>query len=1327
MPQPEHGIVQILNDGQCAIGLGFVVGRRQVVTCAHVVNSALGRAQRDASPPSAQPIWLRFPFSGEEVVRLARVAVWTPRPDEVFELTDVCGLVLPEPMPEPAWPLTFADEGGSPSAVQMWGPSPLRETGGHVTGELMGAVDAVRLQVDQRVGGVFAARVGFSGGPVWNRATGQVVGMLQAVGREDVYVIRPEVLVRAWPDVLFRPPPSPYVGLRSFGTDDQEVFFGREEFVSALVEDAARIPLIVVMGPSGSGKSSTIDAGLVPRLTAQGSTAVVRMRPGRQPMRALAWAMWPTEDLDAGVAKLRARGLRYCVGQFLGQAGLKRCVIVVDQGEELITRAVEGGFLDLLSELIDPESVAGKPSDIVVALSVRAEYFGQLLVAHERIGDYVREHARTLRQMSESELRAAISQPLLRTPPPRVAIRDSLVDQLCADFRGRPAELPLLQFALTRLWEAQRDGELTLESYHRIGGTAALARYADERAALLSEAELAAARRILTGLVLPGTEDVGRPVARSELRSGDWPVVERLEQDRLVVTWGPGRQGAEPTVEIAHEALLRGWARLREWLHDNHEFREWRHSTALLQNAWLENSRDPSLLLRGPVLARAEAMISSYPEDTHKVRPFVEDSRGTQDAEERHRKELTARAEALHLSARAELAAATSHLGMEKALLLDICSLRRFPTVEAERALHRRASASTVLLSRFQGSNDNYVSLLAFHPRANILAAADGAANVRVWDLSTGGELHCFPKAKFTRVTALDFDAEGARLAIGFQYLDTEVWDVATGRQLNRLAIEGTFDGSVEGLAFHPDGTRLATGGDQNVRIWDLAKPRGKEIRRFEHRANAVAFGPDGTLLATGGIDSTARVWDLATGSEVHRLEHENEVTGVGFPPEENRLVTVSAYAHGRPDTMSRVWDLSTGQAISHLAFDGSVSGDVAFHLNSNTAATHSTDQTARVWDLSSGEELHRLIHDSPVYAVAFDPEGQHAATGTYDGAILLWDLAARLETFTAASDRWFDDMSFHPDGTMVTGACYNSARVWDLRLGEELDPLESAEIFSVALAPTGTRLAIGTRAASVWDLETRQELHRFPHGSVVNGVAFHPDGTLLASCSSDGSARLWDLETGREVVRLQHDIGAGHGNEDWDDDTAGVTVSAVCFDRAGGRLATASDNSARVWQLPEGGETYQLTHPRVVHDVSFHPQGISLATACEDGIVRVWDLETGAEAHGFTTDGTLYSVAFDANGIRLAAGGYGTSYVWDLETREETHRLYSTGYVRAVAFDSTGTRLATADKAVHVWDLRTETLIEQARARLTRNLTPEEWQRYMPGQPYEKFRDDLP
>lgn len=1326
MPRPEHAIVQVLDDSQDAIGLGFVVGRRHVVTCAHVVNSALGRAQREASAPPVQPVWLRFPFSGEEVVRLARVAVWAPRPDVAFELADVCGLVLPEPMPEPAWPLTFADEGGSPSAVQMWGPSPLRETGGHVTGELMGAVDAVRLQVDQRVGGVFAARVGFSGGPVWNRATGQVVGMLQAVGREDVYVIRPDVLIQAWPEVLFRPPPSPYLGLRSFNADDHDLFFGRDEFVSALAGDADRLPLIVVMGPSGSGKSSVIDAGLVPRLTAQGDTAVVRMRPGRYPLRSLAWAMQPSQDPDTGADRLRRRGLRRCVDEFLAQAGRKRCVIVVDQGEELITRATEEGFLDLLSELIStrPVTEAGADiarPDIVVALSIRADYFGQLIVAHSRVGDYIRQHARTLRQMSEPELRSAITEPLLRTPAPRVTIRDSLVEQLCTDFRGRPGELPLLQFALTRIWEAQRDRELTLESYQRIGGTGALAQYADERIASLSEQELVAARRILTGLVLPGTEDVARPVARSELRADDWPVVERLEQDRLVVTTGRRREDEQQTVEIAHEALLRGWSRLREWLHDDRELREWHHSTTLQRNAWLDGGMDLSLLLRGPVLARAEAMISSYPEDTHTLREFVEESRAGQDAEERYRKELILRAEALHLSARAQMAEVTSHLGTQEALLLDICSLRRFPTVEAERALHLRASASPVLLSRFQAS-DRYVSQLAFHPHADILAAADDAATVHVWDLSAGEELHCFRKAEFTRVTALCFDADGTRLAIGFQMLDTEVRDVATGRQLNRLAGESVGDGVVEGLAFHPDGTRIAIASDQNVRVWDLTQAEGRKIRRLDHRASAVAFSADGTLLATGGFDATARVWDLATGRETHRLEHENQVTAVGFAPEPNRLVTASAYTHGRPDTNCRVWDLSTAQVVSRIVFDGSASSSVAFHPDGGTVATSSTDRTARVWDLGSGEERHRLVHDSEVYAVAFDHEGRRAATGTGDGAILVWDLSASLETFTATDERWFQDMAVQPNGTLVAGARYNTARLWDLSVGEELSPIESAGVFSVAFDPVGTRLAIGTRAASVWDLHTRRELHRFPHASVVNGVAFHPDGDILASCSSDGTARLWDLKTGKERLRLRH-----AGGTRYDDNTSTATVSAVAFDPTGARLATACERSARVWRLPSSQVVHELTHPGTVRDVSFHPQALSLVTACEDGAARLWDLETGTETQRFTSDGALHSVAVDPTGRRLAAGGYGVSHVWDLRTGEETHRLYSTGFVRAVAFDRAGIRLITADEAMHVWDLRTETLIEQARMRLSRNLTREEWQRHMPGRPYEKFRDDLP
>ncbi|MEO3854934.1 trypsin-like peptidase domain-containing protein [Acrocarpospora sp. B8E8] len=496
MARPEHGIVEVLGRDQKPIGLGFLVGDLHVLTCAHVINDALGRETRESSRPgSVHAILLRYPFADGDVVRSAHVKAWLPQERETFDYADVCGLVLSEAIPGPGAAMTLADEGTDPDDVQMWGPSPVRETGGHVVGQLMGAVDAVRYQVDQQLGGVFVARAGFSGGPVWSRTTQQVVGMLQAVGGEDVYVINPAVLIQAWPDVLFRPPPCPYIGLRAFDESNRDSFFGRNQFVQTLVDDAVLLPLVVVMGPSGSGKSSVIDAGLVPRLKEQGGTAAIRMLPGRQPFRALAraFAEASAAPLAEWQERLRRHGLRHCAQQFIEDAGLGRLVLVVDQVEQIITSAQPydpeevSVFFGLLAELVAERHSQGRPY-LVGAMSIRSDFFGQFItMAREDIGEYVKVHARTLRPMSEDELRQAIMSPV-KYP---ITIRDSLVERLCGDFRGRHGELPLLQFALTRLWEQQRGRELSLESYHQIGGVSALGRYADERIELMSDAESA--------------------------------------------------------------------------------------------------------------------------------------------------------------------------------------------------------------------------------------------------------------------------------------------------------------------------------------------------------------------------------------------------------------------------------------------------------------------------------------------------------------------------------------------------------------------------------------------------------------------------------------------------------------------------------------------------------------------------------------------------------------------------------------------------------------------------------------------------------------------
>ncbi|WP_435227092.1 serine protease [Streptomyces sp. Tue6028] len=523
MTNPERFIVQILGPAGVSVGMGFIAGERHIVTCAHVVNAAVGRAQRENTRPGNTWLSVEFPFAGgpdERIVRQATVDAWLPEEGMPFDLRDVAGLYLSEgTLPTGCEPATLADSLGSDQAVQLKGPvsePALHRGGGHVTGRLVGRADRARLQVDQEIRGIFRAKKGYSGGPVWDQQTGRVVGIVQAVPVDEravnVHVIDNELLIEGWPEVLYRPPPCPYRGLNAFTAADSDLFFGREAFVRELVQAVTEEPVLVLFGPSGSGKSSVLAAGLVPNLLRSGSRVAAFCRPGANPLLHLAESLAVAAghlrpvalaELDSWVDRLRTRGLADTADFVLAATGTSGLLVVIDQFEQFFTSGTTAEHRAELARLLN-ELVRDRPAGVQLALSIRSEYLGELVSLEGPFGRFAQKTAHRIPPLDADQLRSAVVGPVLATKGVRrVEIEEGLDHLICEEFLGGPGELlPLLEFTLTRLWEIQRGSRLTLQDYRALGGVAgALTHYAEECYGVLSSAQQKdAARRIFTEL-----------------------------------------------------------------------------------------------------------------------------------------------------------------------------------------------------------------------------------------------------------------------------------------------------------------------------------------------------------------------------------------------------------------------------------------------------------------------------------------------------------------------------------------------------------------------------------------------------------------------------------------------------------------------------------------------------------------------------------------------------------------------------------------------------------------------------------------------------------
>jgi energy-coupling factor transporter ATP-binding protein EcfA2 len=371
--------------------------------------------------------------------------------------------------------------------------------------------------------------------------------------------------------------------LLAFQEKDAEFFFGRERFVDALVRVVQQQPLVAVIGSSGSGKSSVTLAGLIPKLREAGSWLIESFRPNKQPFYELAAALISQLEPELGktdktikakelAESIRQHGFTADVSAILKDKPGKRLLLVVDQFEELYTGCADTEQQQFVEALLAAVESASRALTLV--LTLRADFYSYVVnypPFAEALNNYP---AKNITLMKAEEMQKAIELPAEKKG---VKLEEGLTQRILDGVKREPGNLPLLEFALTQLWEKQSRGLLTHQAYSEIGGVArALSNHAEVVYGKLSEQEQKQAQQIFLQLVRPGegTEDTRRVATRGEV--GNWELVTFLagEDARLVVT-GRDEQTDEKTVEVVHEALIREWRRLRGWIDENRTFRTW--------------------------------------------------------------------------------------------------------------------------------------------------------------------------------------------------------------------------------------------------------------------------------------------------------------------------------------------------------------------------------------------------------------------------------------------------------------------------------------------------------------------------------------------------------------------------------------------------------------------------------------------------------------------------------------------------------------------------------------------------------------------------------
>jgi WD40 repeat protein/energy-coupling factor transporter ATP-binding protein EcfA2 len=1139
----------------------------------------------------------------------------------------------------------------------------------------------------------------------------------------------------------------PYRGLQTFDEEHAEYFYGRDGDIQRLIEKLKATRFLAVVGPSGSGKSSLVRAGVIPAIKKgvlpESDTWTVRVfTPGARPLTALAanlLRLYPQESMNKTLDQLNEdeRTLHLSISLGLSERpATARTVLVIDQFEEIFTLCGdEQERKQFLANLLYAAFIPD--GQTIVLLTLRADFYHKC-AAYPELSSRISAQQFLVSLMSADNLRQAIEEPAWHVG---LEFEQGLVGTILEDVENQPGALPLLEHALLELWERRRGTMLTLEAYRESGGVeGAIAKRADTIFEGFDAEQQQIVRRIMLRLTQPGegTEDTRRRATMSELitRTGESGAVEGVAQalaNARLLTTDSDEAPDKQMVDVSHEALIRGWPRLKKWIEEDRAgLRILRRLTEAARE-W-QPTKDESLLYRGARLAQAVEWRERNEDALNESeREFLNASLAARQAVERRRKRVI-----IGLAA-----------GFILAIGLALLALFQWwrANDQAKLALARQLAAE----SYAQMENQPDLGLLLGVEANRVRTKSFVARRTLLLDMYYREYLAMFLHGHTAKVSKVVFSPDGKLLAsasgdegklltsaIDEKGKDNSVrlWDAASGQPIGESLVGHR--SNVNCVAFSPDGKFLASGDNKGVVIlWDVATRRmiGQPLTGHQQPVYSLAFSPDKILASGSSGDGTGEIylWNVATHERMGEplKGHPSFVQSLAFSPDGKTL----ASANGRDasvgvDASIILWDVAKRQPLGS-PLKGHTDGIscLAFNPDGKVLASGSADETVRLWDVAARKSLNdyeRLEadfrrpmkhHDSEVLDVRFTRDGKALISADDENRILVREVefsisgnnltlsgSTPVKYFASYSSRETTSIAFSPETfKWATGGCRKlgadgycveaELSIWDaaahLPISRLISENSTDKVESVAFSPDGRVLASGGCDGSadctgsevyLWDTTTRLPLGQLKGApGAVTSLAYSPDGATLAagSCAKpeeggckQGEIRLWNPAT-RQLVSQPL---TGHSD----------SVRILVFSSDGKIMVSSDGKNIIVWNMEtrqmvgeiapghQYGRGNSVSLP--VNSIALSPDNNTLASS-----------GCGKRGQRIATLADTYDACLEGE-IRL----------WNVSTRQMIGQPLS-GHkdeITSVAFSPDGATLASAsgqaDGTIRLWDVAT-------------------------------------